>query len=359
MTVRLAVAGRCLDCHGVRTAHYSAPDTACATCHVTLAQARELTRERIARFAAPESHRRPAFAREGHGAAAQVRSATGPPTVAASCATCHARDFCVTCHVDAPEQPAIQALAPDPRATAIPAQLEPPPSHHDAGFLLQHGASFQTNPVACVTCHTRDSCLSCHAEAPEGTAVLHVAAPGRGRGAQPQRRAPPSHGSNFAEVHGPVAATVPASCAACHVQPDCLSCHRPDAAGRGEPGYHPQGFLARHPASAYARQTSCGDCHNVGQFCASCHENAGLSARRTLRGGYHDAQPFFLVGHGQAARQSLESCVSCHVERDCLTCHSAQLGRRFNPHGPGFDAARLRRKNPQMCTVCHGAAIPG
>jgi hypothetical protein len=50
--------------------------------------------------------------------------------------------------------------------------------------------------------------------------------------------------------------------------------------------------------------------------------------------------------------------VSCHVERDCLTCHSAQGGRRFNPHGPGFDAARLKQKNPEMCTVCHGAAIP-
>ncbi|MCA9768685.1 MAG: hypothetical protein KC485_07710, partial [Gemmatimonadetes bacterium] len=66
-----------------------------------------------------------------------------------------------------------------------------------------------------------------------------------------------------------------------------------------------------------------------------------------------------LVGHGQAARQSLESCVSCHVERDCTVCHSAQGGRRFNPHGPGFDAERLRRRNPEMCIACHGRAIPG
>jgi hypothetical protein len=50
--------------------------------------------------------------------------------------------------------------------------------------------------------------------------------------------------------------------------------------------------------------------------------------------------------------------VSCHAERDCLTCHSALGGRRFNPHGPGFDPERLRRRNPQMCSACHGAAIP-
>ncbi len=39
-------------------------------------------------------------------------------------------------------------------------------------------------------------------------------------------------------------------------------------------------------------------------------------------------------------------------------CNGPLGGRRFDPHGPGFDAERLRRKNPQMCTVCHGAAIP-
>jgi hypothetical protein len=140
------------------------------------------------------------------------------------------------------------------------------------------------------------------------------------------------------------------------VRADCLACHRPDA-GRAN-GYHPADFLARHPAAAYARETSCSDCHNTGGFCTQCHAAAGLRSSGPLRPGYHDANQYFINGHGQAARQSLESCVACHVERDCLTCHSANGGRRFDPHGPGFDAERLRRKNPQMCTVCHGTAIP-
>jgi hypothetical protein len=96
----------------------------------------------------------------------------------------------------------------------------------------------------------------------------------------------------------------------------------------------------------------------VGAFCASCHAGAGLSAGGELGAGYHDAKRFFVAGHGQAARQNLESCVACHVERNCLSCHSALGGRRFNPHGPGFDPARLQRKNPEVCTACHGTAIP-
>jgi hypothetical protein len=118
------------------------------------------------------------------------------------------------------------------------------------------------------------------------------------------------------------------------------------------------GFLSRHPAAAYARETSCAECHNQGRFCADCHVQAGLSARGPLRGGFHDSKPSFLFAHGPAARQSLESCVSCHAERDCLTCHSDINGRSFNPHGPDFDADRMRRHNSQSCTVCHGSAIP-
>lgn len=116
--------------------------------------------------------------------------------------------------------------------------------------------------------------------------------------------------------------------------------------------------MTLHPSAAYARETSCGDCHNVASFCQTCHRSAGLVSTKALGSGYHDASRFFLAGHGQAARQSLESCTACHVERDCLTCHSAVGGRGYNPHGPGFDAERLRRKNPEMCAACHGASAP-
>ena len=282
---RSAAPERCLDCHAIRTAHLAAPDSTCAHCHVALAQATSLTRQDVAAFPAPPSHADPRFAgADGHGAVA--RRAVG-----ASCATCHAREFCYQCHAGASPPRAISALASDPRSTAIAA-----------------------------------------------------------------RGAPASHGGNFADRHGPAAAAAGSRCAGCHVRTDCLDCHRPVAAAG--PGYHPAGFLSRHPAAAYARETSCSDCHSVGSFCVTCHAQAGLVANGVLRSGFHDAKRFFLLGHGQAARQSLESCIGCHVERDCLTCHSALGGRRFNPHGPGFDANRMRRKNPEVCTACHGMAIP-
>lgn len=355
MRVRLAVVERCLDCHGIRTAHLAAPDTACASCHVTLARASRLTRDDVSRFPVPESHQSPEFAGAEHGREARATAGTGG--ISAACATCHARDFCSECHVNAPEVPVIQALAPDPRSLVRRPELKAPPSHADPAFLTHHGSAMRKSAAACATCHTQESCLTCHIGPPARVQALPVSGPGRGRGAVVRRERPASHGADFSEIHGPPANARPASCNGCHVRPQCLDCHRPNPADP-TPGYHPAGFLSRHPAAAYSRETSCGDCHNTGQFCADCHVKAGVTARAPLGRGYHDAKQFFLLGHGQAARQNLESCVACHAERDCLTCHSALGGRRFNPHGPGFDPATLQRKNSQVCTACHGAAIP-
>jgi len=354
MDVHRALPERCIECHAPGATHLAAPDTVCSTCHLPLARAASLRPADIADFPAPPSHGTPGFVTGGvHG---RLATGTSQP-VAPSCATCHARDFCLTCHVDAPERPAIQALDQDPRARAIVVQLPRPPSHDDPAFLTRHGSMVRANPQQCATCHTRESCLACHAPSQRVGLALHAAAPDRGIGAQPHRVPPPSHRENFARRHASVATATPATCAGCHVRTDCLQCHRPNAAA-GPAGYHPVGFVQRHPAAAYSRETRCADCHNTASFCQACHATAGLVSTAPLRAGYHDASRTFIAGHGQAARQSLESCAACHAERDCLTCHSALGGRRFNPHGPGFDAQRLRRKNAQMCTVCHGAAIP-
>ena len=277
----------------------------------------------------------------------------------ATCAVCHAREFCTQCHVDAPEQPSIQALAPDPRSLAIGVSLAAAPGHDDRFFLSLHGEQARQSPARCATCHLRESCLTCHVATGSVAEDLYAAGPGRGAGAQTVRHPPVSHDAYFRFAHGDVASADPASCAGCHAREDCLECHRPDPAA-GTPGYHTADWLSRHAVGSYSRETSCSDCHNPLGFCATCHASAGIVARTgTLPGaGYHDAEANFSLGHGQAARQSLESCVSCHAERDCEVCHSAVRGRGINPHGPGFDAERLRRSAPSMCTACHGANIP-
>ena len=425
MAVQHAVVGQCLDCHGLKAPHVDVASAACATCHVRLTDAPSLTRDVIARFPKPQSHNAPDFLLGGHGRAARVAGvASGPDAIAASCATCHSRNLCITCHVNAPESPVILALALDQRTPAYATSQLVPPSHSAAGWLRAHGREAQRANATCATCHTRESCMSCHVGAPSRViAALPAAGPGRAVGARLSRSKPSSHTLDFRERHGaeanahpmtcascharesctschvgalprvvaamppaasgrvagllwarvkpsshtlefreghgPLAGASPRTCETCHERSMCLECHRPD--GGRQSRYHPQNFITRHPSSAYTREANCSDCHNPAQFCQSCHQRAGLVATARIgQKGYHDAFRNFSLGHGQAARQSLESCASCHAERDCTACHSAVGGGfRFNPHGPGFNAARLRSKNPSVCIACHGTAIPG
>ena len=358
MTATRPIPGQCLSCHKLPSEHFAVPDTACATCHLPLTAAKTLTETRIKGFGIPPNHKDPGFLTKGATGHGTLAKGTSGAPVAASCATCHARDFCITCHVNAPETPPIQALGPDRRSLAIKAALEKPATHRAVDFSRRHGEKVGPRTEKCATCHTQESCAACHAGV--STAAIRslaTAGPGRAVGAVVTRQKPASHSAEFGQKHAPQATAAERSCAACHARPMCLDCHRPDPARAT--GYHPAAFLSRHPAAAYTRETSCADCHNQQQFCASCHAQVGMTAGRPLGTvNYHDAKRFFLFGHGQAARQGLENCVSCHAERDCLTCHSSVAARRFNPHGPGFDANRLRRKNPQMCAACHGFNIP-
>ena len=352
MDVDLAVAGRCLACHGIGTGHLEAPDSACSRCHLPLAEARQLDTAIVARFPVPPSHERDTFAQLDHGRAATAGPAISDRRVASGCATCHARDFCLECHVDGPEQPAIQALEPDPRSLVHKAKLDPPQSHGDANFLYRHAMPVSEIKSDCATCHTRESCVTCHVSRPGWTGRLYAGGEGRAPGARTERDKPPSHADGFAKAHGGEARASPATCAGCHIRRDCLECHRPPVGGASR-RIHAPDYLETHPAEAYSQATTCVDCHNQRSFCASCHQQSGITARGQLNSGYHDAKRFFAGGHGRAARQSLESCVSCHTERDCLACHSARGGRRFNPHGPGFKPDKLRQKNSTLCTVCH------
>jgi len=345
MTVQRAVVASCFDCHNLGPEHLAAADDTCATCHTDLADSPTLQLEQVAGFEAPPSHAEAGFAFE-HG---DVTDAT--------CAICHARDFCVQCHVNAPDVEQIASLKPDERSLAIAAELPAPASHASSAFLSNHGREARESSETCAVCHTASSCTTCHVGEPELAAFLPTEGPGRGSGARIDRTPPPSHDQAFLTAHGSEAAARPETCAGCHVRSDCTECHRPGAPTGT--GFHPADFMTRHPAAAYARETSCADCHATAEFCTSCHAEAGLTASDILTSSFHDGQAAFSVGHGAAARRDLETCTSCHVERDCMVCHSSTGGRGINPHGPDFDAEKLRRTNPQACTACHGREIPG
>lgn len=356
--VHVSEAAQCVSCHKPGLDHLEVGDRECATCHVALAEATLLAASDVAKFPVPASHQAPDFGLSGHGTAA------GDGEVAnTACATCHAQNFCLNCHVNAPEVPAIQALALDDRSLVHGFNRVAPASHATQRFALDHRREADRDLRSCATCHDQQSCAACHvAPLPKSVRAMPTPAPDRAVSVAVERQTPGSHTIAFREGHGSEASATPRACSTCHVRQDCLNCHRPDPAsgpGQGGGGYHPADYVVRHPSSAYSRQVTCSDCHNTQQFCASCHQQAGLGGGNTIGGGtYHDGKAAFFVGHGQAARQSLESCVSCHAERDCTVCHSAQGGRRFSPHGPGFDGERLRKRNPEMCIACHGRAIP-
>jgi len=367
----------CISCHAGAAQQAASlwPDPiSCAACH-------DGTIQKVVAWRPPENARRTnlKFDHAEHASEAAQKS----PRKSPACAGCHTQageqrmavrepvvERCLACHgiqaahLAAPDSACATCHVPLVRAVSLTrsdiARFPAPPSHAAPDFLTRHGhgaASRQTMGTSCATCHAREFCYQCHGGSAPPHAISWLGSDQRAT-AIAARAAPASHGGNFSDHHAAEAAASTTRCTSCHVRADCLECHRPNAAAAGG-GYHPDGFLARHPASAYAREASCSDCHDARSFCTSCHERSGLVATNVLRSGYHDARSFFISGHGQAARQSLESCVSCHAERDCLTCHSAVGGRRFNPHGPGFDAARMRRKAFPTCTVCHGANVPG
>ena len=349
MQVRMATPTNCFACHGTRTEHLAQPDSTCLTCHVTLARApATITAARVATFPAPPSHSAANFgAGGGHGSLAQQGTQ--------SCATCHAKDFCAQCHLNGSSIPAIAALESDPRSVAIAVEPTGPTTHQAVDFERAHGRQAKSSIGTCANCHAQPNCTACHVTLPKPAERLAATDPRPTWAAAGRHGAPASHRApDWESRHAGLASARPQNCAACHARSECLECHRPDAA-QGLAGYHQAGFLASHPAQAYGRQSSCADCHNTQSFCQDCHQQSGIVANSRLAGGFHDNKPAFALGHGQAARQSLESCVSCHAERDCMSCHSQTRGRGFNPHGPGFNAERLKKKNPGMCAACHAA----
>lgn len=251
-------------------------------------------------------------------------------------------------------------------ATSGDYSLAQMPDNHQVEDFIEavHGRQASADASSCAICHARDYCQACHTQATTLPAILSIAPASEEEkiAAERERWAPPSHTPFFQENHRALAATSTASCEACHArEQQCQTCHigSETAARPGNDGarYHPLNFLEQHSASAWNRDSECASCHNTEAFCRSCHLELGRGSTGRVTTGYHNEDPNFVLGHGRAARQGLESCASCHAQQDCLACHNARTGRRINPHGPGFDAGGLKDKNRELCLVCHFSTI--
>ncbi len=332
--------GTCFGCHEHQAQEHLV-DAYCRTCHTPLARS-GMSLSFIEALPMPADHEAQNFVLEGHGSSASADWRR--------CATCHTADRCAACHVDA-ARPEIESLeyAPAGMELAMMTAYYPKPATHDEAWFDEHGT--QASREACATCHTQDDCTVCHSGSlPVRAAALpradQVLAPGAGI----EARAPASHASLFfLDVHTALAAAEPGTCATCHQESFCVACH--DGPSNG--GYHPPDFVARHPAAAFGREAECANCHSTEAFCRECHQESGLTGFGRLGPGYHSAGAFWLIRHGQAARQGLESCISCHKQTDCMQCHGVAGAFKVSPHGADFDARSAWERSPRTCVACH------
>jgi hypothetical protein len=379
MHIAAAQPSACIACHQHRAAEHLAASVVCSTCHKTLVQATSLPTAMIAGFPKPASH-----------SDSNWLSTHAPKNAAqvAQCAICHARESCERCHANAAQVPAIQALGRDARVASLVRNRAPvyftPASHRASGWTYGHGHDARAGTQTCAVCHTQSSCLTCHIGSlgRDVIARLPVARPGQAAGVQlvePARALPTAgqsamrpldatavtllatatdtvrlkvvhmHPAGFATNHKSAAASGQLDCQGCHQPRDCTACHD-GVSTRGN--YHPDDFMSRHATAAYSQEQNCSTCHRVETFCRSCHQKSGIANTGGVRGPAHTGQPLWLLQHGQAARQGLTGCTSCHQQRDCLRCHS-DLGMHVNPHGPNFNPEAMGSRDKQMCLVCH------
>ena len=178
-----------------------------------------------------------------------------------------------------------------------------------------------------------------------------------------------AHTADWIERHKMAAGADSTFCANCHKEDFCVACHD----GRTRPrSIHPNDYINMHPIDARQEATKCQSCHREQSFCIGCHQRVGVSmsgppgARDS--GRFHPPKSIWSDAprqpghHAFEAERNLNACVSCHIERDCVTCHGGQgIGGGFNPHQAGFagSCATQMRRNPRPCLVCHepGAAV--
>ena len=231
--------------------------------------------------------------------------------------------------------------------------------------------------AGCLACHAmsgaaqgdaRGTCITCHLTQPDGRVQT---AYDTGALVPPRWLHEAAHDADWIERHKTVAADDSQFCATCHTSKECTDCHD----GRVRPRkVHPNDWLSMHPQAARTDNPHCTSCHAEQTFCADCHRRTGV-ARDSPSGNqptgrrFHPPPAEWTLAprgpnhHAWEAMRNLNACVSCHTERDCVTCHATKGlsgGQGIDPHPAGFDAkcGQALQKNPRPCYVCHQSGDP-
>ena len=295
-----------------------------------------------------------------------------------------------------------------------------PGTHESKEFIREHARTTSKDAQTCATCHTRESCSRCHANAQDVKVIASLGSSDLVGAIVAGKKAvyptPADHRkAGFSDKHGMLAEARIESCSNCHTREGCQQCHTGSSAadriaslpqqntapgvnlaartrrahpegfaaahgntagasgesctschaekfcsdchqGADSRKFHPSNFASRHAQAVYASDTDCASCHNRESFCQSCHNGLGLSANGQRPTQFHDGQTVWLLQHGQPARQNLESCTSCHTQSSCARCHSTKGGWGVSPHGSNIPTGKLADKNRPACLRCHFSA---
>jgi predicted CXXCH cytochrome family protein len=247
-------------------------------------------------------------------------------------------------------------------------------------------------PDRCVRCHGRGApshlaqrtCEPCHTPLHDAPAISVAAIQAYSK--------PPSHDSTWTLNHGTDAAGP--TCAVCHAQQFCASCHvnadrveairglAPDdrvatmAAAQAVTYPRPPSHLAaawprQHGVTARAGVAECANCHTR-ESCLGCHRveervTPVLALPRRSRGGAAgvdlaglkpaDHLPDQLLRHRTVAAGGTASCNVCHRPAYCASCHDAARSPGF--HGPDFVARHAQQAYAAEteCAACHQTQV--
>lgn len=309
----------CRACHPIDRAEptravQGAPPAACVACHPGWTPGQPVARVYVPppplKFA-HGAHTQTACA-TCHGDLAKVDLATERqlPTMA-TCLSCHtsgAADAhrCGDCHLTKPGG-LVETELPHGRLVPNATGLG---DAHGPGFAKDHRQEARQVGATCTACHDRSECVACH---------------------QGVVKPLDFHPGNYVVVHGVEAKRGTPDCSACHrAQSFCVGCHeRSGVSTRVTTDYdaslnrafHPPGWASpgagpnRHAGEARRNLTSCASCHRE-EDCLTCHSNQPGSLRAT---------PHPPGWRGSARCRALDRgnrrmCLRCHITQDELGC---------------------------------------
>lgn len=238
-----AIRGQCVPCHaGVVDAKRPSlpPMSQCFNCHE---HEQQWAQAQCTPCHEPEALRRTmpsTFLKHDTGFLRHHGSVMAERQQAQLCQSCHTQAQCQACH-DVTQDLTVEKRRPEKIESG---------QVHRGDFMVRHAIEARSQPARCLSCHTVQTCDSCHVARGVSANVANPLNPH-----PPEWVGSNSSSSNF---HGTAARRDIVACAGCHEAgpaTNCIRCHKVGAYG-GNP--HPRGWKSARGVES--------------EMCRYCHE---------------------------------------------------------------------------------------